>query len=65
MPTTTAAPVRSRAEHQQSRLAAVNLAASVRPHDSGGAILRSARCSTRPRGSALEAFLGRPIDAAI
>jgi hypothetical protein len=55
----------SRAQHQQTRLAAVNLAASVRPHDSGGAILRLGPLQHEAAWLALEAFLGRPIEAAL
>jgi hypothetical protein len=51
-----------RAEHQQSRLAAVNLAASVRPHESGGATLRLGPLQHAAAWLALEAFLGRPIE---
>ena len=54
-----------RAEHQQSRLAQVNLAASVRPHESGGATLRLGPLQHQAAWLALEAFLGRPIDAAV
>ncbi len=55
----------SRAQHQQERLASVNLAASVRPHDSGGATLRLGPLQHEAAWLALEAFLGRPIEAAI
>jgi hypothetical protein len=51
-----------RAQHQRARLAAVNLAASVRPHDSGGATLRLGPLQHAAAWLALEAFLGRPID---
>jgi hypothetical protein len=54
-----------RAQHQQSRLARANLAASVRPNDSGGATLRLGPLQHEAAWLALEAFLGRPIDAAI
>lgn len=54
-----------RAEHQLGRLAAVNLAASVRPHDSGGATLRLGPLQHQAAWLALEAFLGRPIDAPV
>jgi hypothetical protein len=54
-----------RAQHQQTRLAGVNLAASVRPHESGGATLRLGPLEHQAAWLALEAFLGRPIDAAI
>jgi hypothetical protein len=53
-----------RAEHQLARLAEVNLAAGVRPHDSGGATLRLGPLQHQAAWLALEAFLGRPIDAA-
>ena len=43
----------------------MNLAASVRPHDSGGATLRLGPLQHEAAWLALEAFLGRPIDAAI
>jgi hypothetical protein len=54
-----------RARHQQSRLAGVNLAATVRPHDSGGATLRLGPLQHEAAWLALEAFLGRPIGAAL
>ena len=54
-----------RAQHQQSRLAAVNLVATVRPNDSGGATLRLGPLQHEAAWLALEAFLGRPIDAAL
>jgi len=54
-----------RAEHQQSRLADVNLVASVRPRDSGGATLRLGPLQHEAAWLALEAFLGRPINATI
>jgi hypothetical protein len=54
-----------RAQHQQGRLAAVNLVASVRPNDSGGATLRLGPLQHEAAWLALEAFLGRPISAAI
>jgi len=54
----------SRAQHQQSRLANVNLAASVRPHESGGATLRLGPLQHEAAWLAIEAFIGRPIDAA-
>ena len=54
-----------RAQHQRSRLAEANLAASVRPHDSGGATLRLGPLQHQAAWLALEAFLGRPIDAAV
>jgi hypothetical protein len=54
-----------RAQHQRSRLADVNLAASVRPHDSGGATLRLGPLQHDAAWLALEAFLGRPIDVKI
>jgi hypothetical protein len=53
-----------RAQHQQQRLAQVNLAASVRPHESGGATLRLGPLQHQAAWLALEAFLGRPIEAA-
>jgi hypothetical protein len=54
-----------RAEHQQRRLADVHLVASVRPHPSGGATLRLGPLQHEAAWLALEAFLGRRIDAAI
>ena len=51
-----------RARHQQSRLAGVNLAASVRPNDRGGSTLRLGPLQHQAAWLALEAFLGRPID---
>jgi hypothetical protein len=54
-----------RAQHQQSRLANANLVASVRPHESGGATLRLGPLQHEAAWLALEAFLGRPIDAAV
>ncbi len=52
-----------RARHQQSRLAGVNLVASVRSNDRGGATLRLGPLQHQAAWLALEAFLGRPIDA--
>jgi hypothetical protein len=52
-----------RAQRQQNRLAAVNLEASVRPHQSGGATLRLGPLQHQAAWLALEAFLGRPIEA--
>ena len=54
-----------RAQHQQTRLAEVNLAATVRPNESGGATLRLGPLQHEAAWLALEAFLGRPIDAAL
>ena len=54
-----------RAEHQQRRLADVNLAAGVRPHPSGGATLRLGPLQHQAAWLALEAFIGKPIDAPI
>jgi hypothetical protein len=51
-----------RAEHQQRRLAEVNLAAGIRPHPSGGATLRLGPLQHQAAWLALEAFIGRPID---
>jgi hypothetical protein len=53
-----------RARHQQSRLAGVNLAASVRANDRGGSTLRLGPLQHQAAWLALEAFLGRAIDAA-
>ena len=58
MRTTTAAPVPPRGA-SGTRLAAVNLAASVRPHESGGATLRLGPLQHEAAWLALEAFLGR------
>jgi hypothetical protein len=52
----------ARARHQQRRLAGVNLAASVRRNDRGGATLRLGPLQHRAAWLALEAFLGRPLD---
>jgi len=54
-----------RAQHQRVRLEQVNLAPSVRPHDSGGATLRLGPLQHQAAWLAREAFLGRPIDAAM
>ena len=51
-----------RARHQLARLERVNLAASVRANDRGGATLRLGPLQHRAAWLALEAFLGRPID---
>jgi hypothetical protein len=55
----------ARARHQQTRLAGVNLAATVRSNDHGGSTLRLGPLQHRAAWLALEAFLGRPIDAAV
>jgi hypothetical protein len=52
---------RRRAQHQQSRLAGLNLAATVRKNDRGGATLRLGPLQHDAAWLALEAFLGRPI----
>jgi hypothetical protein len=52
-----------RAQHQQRRLEGVNLAASVRANDRGGATLRLGPLQHDAAWLALEAFLGRPIAA--
>jgi hypothetical protein len=52
-----------RARHQQRRLATVNLAATVRSNDRGGSTLRLGPLQHQAAWLALEAFLGRPIDA--
>jgi hypothetical protein len=54
-----------RAEHQQRRLAEANLTATVRPHESGGATLRLGPLQHQAAWLALEAFLGKPLDAKI
>jgi len=51
-----------RAEHQRSRLAQVNLTATVRSNDRGGSTLRLGPLQHRAAWLALEAFLGRPLD---
>jgi hypothetical protein len=51
-----------RAERQVERLARVNLSASVRPHESGGATLRLGPLQHQAAWLALEAFLGRPLE---
>jgi hypothetical protein len=50
-----------RADQQLIRLARVNLAATVRPNDSGGATLRLGPLAHEAAWLALEAFLGRPL----
>jgi hypothetical protein len=52
-----------RAEHQRSRLAAMNLTASVREREaeSGGATLRLGPLQHQAAWIALEAFLGKPL----
>jgi hypothetical protein len=50
-----------RARRQQARLSQVGLAATVRPHDSGGETLRLGPLAHRAVWIALEAFLGRPL----
>jgi hypothetical protein len=52
-----------RADHQLTRLARVNLSASVRRNDSGGATLRLGPLAHEAAWLALEAFLGRPLRA--
>jgi hypothetical protein len=52
-----------RAQHQQRRLAQVNLTATVRPNHRGGSTLRLGPLQHRAAWLALEAFLGRPLDA--
>ena len=52
---------RRRARHQQSRLAGLNLTATVRPNDRGGSTLRLGPLQHDAAWLALEAFLGRPI----
>ena len=52
-----------RAAHQATRLAALNLAATVQPGPSGGAILRLGPLAHEAAWVALEAFLGRPLPA--
>ena len=53
-----------RAEHQSLRLSAANLVATVRPDgDDGGATLRLGPLAHQAAWLALEAFLGRPLDA--
>ena len=57
---------RQRAEHQVQRLAAAGLPATVRDDDDDGddgAILRLGPLAHAAAWLALEAFLGRPIDA--
>jgi hypothetical protein len=53
-----------RAEYQAAKLAALNLAATVQAHPSGGAILRLGPLAHEAAWVALEAFLGRPLPAA-
>jgi hypothetical protein len=52
-----------RAEHQRERLATVSLVATVRRNDRGGSTLRLGPLQHWAAWLALEAFLGRPIDA--
>ena len=54
---------RRRARYQQSRLAGLNLTATVRPNDRGGSTLRLGPLQHDAAWLALEAFLGRPIAA--
>jgi hypothetical protein len=51
-----------RARHQLGRLERVNLSASVRRNDRGGATLRLGPLQHSAAWVALEAFLGRPIE---
>ena len=51
-----------RAHHQRSRLAAVNVAATVSTSKSGETTLRIGPLQHRAAWLALEAFLGRPVD---
>ncbi len=52
-----------RAEHQRERLAGVGLLATVRDEPDGGATLRLGPLAHQAAWLALEAFLGRPLDA--
>jgi hypothetical protein len=53
---------RQRAQHQRSRLEAVNIAASVSTSRDGETTLRIGPLQHRAAWLALEAFLGRPVD---
>ena len=54
---------RERAQHQRARLEAVNIAASVSTSPPGDTVLRIGPLQHRAAWLALEAFLGRPVDA--
>jgi hypothetical protein len=55
----------ARAAQQKARLARVNVYASVREEDDGGATLRLGPLAHRAAWVAIEAFLGRPLDDAM
>ena len=53
----------ARAAQQKARLERVNVYATVRDDDEGGAILRLGPLAHQAAWVAIEAFLGRPLDA--
>jgi len=54
---------RERAQHQRSRLETVNISATVSTSPDGETILRIGPLQHQAAWLALEAFLGRPVDA--